>query len=81
MLIIPRFLDFYPFSLFLTSFNSSLNNPYDFKQAIFLKVLLLSRLRNFIIIRALWLKNRSLKAEEAGIPRYFWAILSLIEEV
>jgi hypothetical protein len=43
-----------------------------------LQQLLLSRLRNFVIIRAPWLKNLSLKAKEARIPRYFRARLANI---
>jgi len=61
------------FTFFLASSNSSLNTPKDSKQAIFSKELLLSRLCNFIIIRAPCLKNLLLKAEEAGIPKYFRA--------
>ena len=61
-------------SSFLISFNSSLNTPQLFKQDIFLKVLLLSLLRNLVIIRAPCKKNLSLAAEEARIPKYFRAI-------
>ena len=39
-----------------------------------IKVLLLSLLRNLVIIRAPCEKNLSLVAEEAGIPKYFRAI-------
>ena len=65
-------------SSFLASSNSSLNILHNFEQAIFSKVLLLSRLRNFVIIRAPWLKKRLLGAEEAGIPRYFRAKIANI---
>jgi hypothetical protein len=37
-------------------------------------VLLLSRLRNLVLIRAPCEKKRSLAADEAGIPKYFLAI-------
>ena len=50
------------------------NTPQLFKQDIFSKVLLLSLLRNLVIIRVPCEKNLSLAAEEAGIPKYFRAI-------